>query len=58
MEHENEFLHVIETRGGFDLSGRVFIGDVKVWDEESGKSRWISGEHAEGDYFWGNLWKP
>jgi hypothetical protein len=49
---------VIEIRGAWDLSGSVFIGDVRICDLETGKMKWVSGEHTQGDYDWSNLWRP
>jgi hypothetical protein len=49
---------VIEARGAWDLSGTVFTGDVKVEDPETGKTKWITGEHGEHDYDWDGHWNP
>lgn len=49
---------VIETRGGFDLSGSTFTGDVRVEDPETGRTKWIAGEHSQLDYNWGGFWQP
>lgn len=49
---------VIEFRGGWSLNGATFVGDVKVRDPETGKTKWVSGEHSQADYNWAGNWMP
>ena len=57
-EREESALTVMDTRGAFDLSGTVFIGDVQVYNEETGRAKWVSGEHSRNCYNWENFWRP